>query len=163
MDTLSASPWAGKLGAIEAMRPKIPAPKEMRDVLPALDQPGMCAPMLSARVGVAILQELDRYRGEKAKLYGHALAVCGERGVFFHARPEGAVCFVPLSCIAWVGEHVLDLKNYAQSGWDLRNQKVQFDPPRDTHCVPDCSRPCTDTDRCLILAARLEKVGRKEK
>jgi hypothetical protein len=123
----------------------------------------MCAPTLSARVGVSILQELDRYRGEKAKLFHHALTVCGQPGVFFHARQQGAVCFVPLSCIAWVWEPVLDLKNYVQSGWDLRNQKVQFDPPRDTHCVPDCGRPCTDIDYCLKLAARLEKVGKQEK
>jgi hypothetical protein len=134
----------------------------MRKILPALDQPGMRAPTLSARVGVAILQELPRYRGEKAKLFRHALTVCGQPGVFFHARPEGAVCFVPLSCISWVAEPVLGLENYVQSGWDLRNQKVQFDPPRDTHCVPDCRRPCIDIDYCLTLAARLEKAGEQE-
>lgn len=31
---------------------------------------------------VEVVEKLDRYRGEKAKLYGHPLTFCGERGVF---------------------------------------------------------------------------------
>jgi hypothetical protein len=90
--------------------PKVLAPEEMRKLLPALDQPGMRAPTLSGRVGIAILQELERYRDEQSKLYDHTLTVCGERGGFFHGQPAGTVCFVPLFCITWLGWNELDEK-----------------------------------------------------
>jgi hypothetical protein len=138
----------------EAAEPRILAPKIMRALLPALDQPGLRAPTLSARVGMAILEELHRYRHEKGKLFQNALTVCHEPGVFFRAQSTACICFVPLSCISWLGEHVLDEASYSKTSWRARN-----DQANGTVCIPDLRRPCTDIGLCLELAAKLEELG----
>jgi len=141
-----------------ATDPKVLAPQEMRMLLPALDQPGMRAPTLSGRVGIAILQELKRYRQEQSKLYDYTLTACGERGVFFNSQPPGAVCFVPLFCITWLGQNLLEEKKYSDSGWNIRNNRAQLGSLEGADCHPNLDSFCTNLTLCLKIAERLEKV-----